>query len=170
MTSPLWGKIYPEEELKRISNMKETGDKYEELFKQRRKAIKDRIEPILSVLYQKNFTSNNSKEIIDAQAQALSLRQEINENISIFSQRLAKAKSDNAVLQQEKFLLFSTNFGLKTNLGEKKLLIEGNMRENERVCNILEIHIQFLRDTMDTLESFQYSVKNVISLIEYLGR
>jgi len=170
MNSPLWNKIYPEEEKKRIAILSSQNDKLEELLKSKREVVNKRLVPIWEAIYQRNFTMNNSKQIIDAQAEVLSLRQEINDNIGVYSQRLAKAKSDTALLSQEKFLLYSTNFGLKTNLGEKKLLIEGNLRENDRYSNLLEIHIEFLRETLNTLESYQYAIKNVIALIEHLGK
>ena len=170
MSTPLWNKIYPEEEKKRIAVLASQNDKLEDLLKSKREGVNKRLDPIWQAIYQRNFTMNNSKQIVDAQAEVLSLRQEINDNIGVYSQRLAKSKSDSALLSQEKFLLYSTNFGLKTNLGEKKLLIEGNLRENDRYSNLLEIHIEFLRETLKTLESYQYAIKNVIALIEYLGK
>jgi molybdopterin converting factor small subunit len=170
MNTPLWNKIYPEEEQKRILALEETNEKLEELLKGKRKKFNERLEPIWKAIFHNNFTMNNSKVIVDTQAEVLTLRQEINDNIGVYSQRLAKSKSENALLSQQQFLLYSTNFGLKTNLGEKKLLIEGHLRENDRYCNLLEIHIEFLRETLKTLESYQYAIKNVISLIEYLGK
>jgi hypothetical protein len=149
-------KVYPQVELDRIKALEAKNDKMEGFFDKSRDKMSKELEPILEVLYESNFKTNNSKKIIDAQAVGLKLRQDVNSYIG-------------KVIRQQKFLLYSTNFGLKTNLGEKKLLIEAHLRENDRYCNLLETHIEFLRNTLDTLESYQYAIKNVIALMDYLG-
>ena len=162
-------KMYDEKELERINDIRALNEKMEIFFEKKRTETNDEITPILDVLYENNFKSNNSKKIIDAQAKALKMRQDLNSSISKYSQKLAKAKSEDASIRQNKLILYTTNFGLKTNLGEKKILIEAHLAENERKCHIFEIQIEFLRSTLETLESYQYSVKNVISLMDYLG-
>ena len=170
LTNPIWSKMYSKEEQLRIDAIALENDKYENFFEAKREKWNEELEPIFKAIYQNNFTLNNSRVIVDAQANALSLRQKIQSDISKYAQKLAKQKSLNKILAQEKFIFYSTGFGLKTNLGEKKLLIEGHLRENERQSNLIETYIDFLRETSSTLESFQYSVKNVIALIEYLGK
>lgn len=169
-TNPIWSKMYTKEEQSRIDAIALENDKYENFFQAKREKWNKELDPIFKAIYQNNFTLNNSRVIVDAQANALSLRQKIQLDISKYAQKLAKQKSINKELAQEKFIFYSTGFGLKTNLGEKKLLIDGHLRENERQSNLIETYIDFLRETSSTLESFQYSVKNVISLIEYLGK
>lgn len=170
MSNALWNKLYPEEEQKRIDDLEEQNNTYEEYFEEKRKSWNEKLDPIFKVIYQDNFSRNNSKLIVDAQADALNYRQKLNGQISFYSQKLAKAKSENSALAQQKFLLYSTNFGLKTNLGEKKLLIEGHLRENDRYCNLIETQIEFLRESLKTLESYGYAFKNIIQLMEYLGK
>ena len=168
--SNMFTKMYPSEELKRIEERKEENDKIEELFNRKRRDWEKRLTPVFKAIYQNNFSMNNSKKIVDAQAEVLVLRQECNEKIAKYSQRLSKGRSDNALLAQEKFVFYSVGFGMKTNLGEKRMLIEGNLRENDRYCNLIETHIEFLRSTLSTLESYQYSIKNVVYLMELLGK
>lgn len=166
----LWDKMYPKEEIERIAGLESSNDGYEQYFSEKRKEWNDELEPLFNTIYSGNFTMNNSKKIIDAQAKVLSLRQKCNEEVGYYSQKLAKSKSENAEISQTKFLFYSTGFGLKTNLGEKKLLIDGHLRENDRYCNLLEIHVGYLRETLNTLESWGYAIKNIIQLIEFLGR
>tara|TARA_R110000772_G_scaffold20466_5_gene56971 strand:+ start:125289 stop:125801 length:513 start_codon:yes stop_codon:yes gene_type:complete len=170
MSATLWNKMYPPEEIERISGLNETNNKYEDYFSQKRDAWNKELDPLFKVIFQGNFTLNNSKKIIDAQANVLSLRQRCNDKIGFYSQKLAKSKSENSEISQQKFLFYSTGFGLKTNLGEKKLLIDGHMRENDRSTNLIETHINFLRETLNTLESWGYAIKNIIQIIEYLGK
>ena len=166
----LYTKMYPEEEKARIEAKRIENDKIEELFNKKRKDWEGKLIPVFKAIYQNNFSINNSKNIVNAQAEVLVLRQECNELIAKYSQRLSKGKSENSFLSQEKFVFYSVGFGMKTNLGEKRMLIEGNLRENERYCNLIETHIEFLRSTLSTLESYQYSIKNVVQLMDFLGK
>lgn len=170
VSNPIWSKMYTKDEQLRIDAVAIENDKYENYFETKREKWNEELEPIFRSIYQNNFTINNSRVIVDAQANALSFRQRLQQDISKYAQKLSKQKSQNKILSQEKFIFYSTGFGLKTNLGEKKLLIDGHLRENERQSDLIETHIDFLRETSSNLESFQYSVKNVISLIDYLGK
>tara|TARA_R110000772_G_scaffold55_6_gene321 strand:- start:636 stop:1148 length:513 start_codon:yes stop_codon:yes gene_type:complete len=170
MSTQLWDRMYPTDELQRISTLEGINDGYDDFFSKKRTEWNDELDPHFKTIFQGNFTMNNSRIIVDAQANVLSLRQRCNDRIGYYSQKLAKAKSENSVISQQKYLFYSTGFGLKTNLGEKKLLIDGHMRENERGCNLIETHINFLRETLNTLESWGYAIKNVIQIIEYLGK
>lgn len=170
MSQQLWNKMYPPEEVERIKGLEEANNQYEDFFSNKRNEWNKELNALFTILFHGNFTMNNSKNIIDAQAEVLRLRQKCNEEVGYYSQKLAKAKSENSEISQQKFLFYSTGFGLKTNLGEKKLLIDGHMRENERYCNLIETHIEFLRGTLSTLESWGYGIKNIIQLIEYLGK
>ena len=170
MSTALWDRMYPADEVQRIASLEGVNDGFEDFFSKKRAAWNEELDPLFKVIFQGNFTMNNSKKIIDAQASVLSLRQKCNDKIGLYSQRLAKAKSENVVVSQQKFIFYSTGFGMKTNLGEKKLLIDGHMRENDRGCNLIETHINFLRETLNTLESWGYAIKNIIQIIEYLGK
>jgi len=170
MSANLWKKMYPSEEENRIRSLEEQNKKYELFFDKERKKWQEELDPLFQTIYGGNFTMNNSNKVIDAQAKVLTLRQKCNEQVSKFSQKLSKIKSENSELSQQKFLFYSTGFGLKTSLGEKKLLIDGHLRENKRTSNLIETHINFLRETLETLQSWGYSIKNVLQLIEYLGK
>lgn len=166
----IWAKMYNEGELKRIEVLQQKNKSREELYKAEREGWGNRLKPVYEAIFINNFTTNNSKKIINAQAEALSYRQMLNDEISIYAQELAEVKSDAKVLVQHKYLFYSVGLGKKLNSGDIKLLIEGNLSENIRGSNLLETHIEFLRDTIKTLESYQYSIKNIISLLEYLGK
>lgn len=168
--SEIWSKMYNEGELKRIGSLQEENKTRLELYDREKIEWNNRLAPLFTAIYQNNFSTNNSKNIINAQAESFSYRQMLNEKISTYAQQLTKVKSDTRVLSQRLFLFYTTGFGMKVNLGEKKLLIEGNLSENTRTSDLLETQIEFLRDTLKTLESYQFSIKNIISLLEYLGK
>ena len=94
----------------------------------------------------------------------------LNEQINFFLNKRSKETTKIKRLRQDKFVFYATGFGIKTNLGEKGILIDGHLAENDRSLEIIESHIQFMRDTVKNLESLGFAVKNMIELMNYLGR
>lgn len=161
--------LYNEEELSRISKIKETNDKLEDFFNQKREEWTNNINPLFEVI-RNNFTLENSIKIMDVQSQALTFRQMINEQISFFLNKRSKEEVKIKKLKQDKFIFYATGFGLKTNLGEKGLLIDAHIAENDRNIQLIENYIEFLRSSSKNLESLGYTIKNIIDLMNYLGR
>ncbi|NDF16673.1 MAG: hypothetical protein EB079_01715 [Verrucomicrobia bacterium] len=123
---------YNQEELDRIAKAKETNDKLEEFFNEK--------------------------------------RLEWNKQINFFLNKRSRETTKIKRLRQDKFIFYATGFGIKTNLGEKGILIDGHLAENDRILELIESYIEFLRDTTKNLESLGYSIKNMIELMNYLGR
>ena len=161
---------YNEEELGRINKAKETNDKLEEFFNGKRVEWNKNIEPLFKVLALDLSNPSNGKTLLDAQANALTHRQQINEQINFFLNKRSRESTKIKKLRQDKFIFYATGFGIKTNLGEKGILIDGHLAENDRCMELIESYIEFLRDTVRNLESFSYSIKNMIELMNYLGR
>ena len=162
--------LYNEQEVERIRKVKETNDKLEEFFNDKRAEWNKTVEPLFKVLSLDMGNPSNSKQLLDAQALALTHRQQINEQINFFLNKRSKETTKIKKLRQEKFVFYATGFGIKTNLGEKGILIDGHIAENDRCMELIESYIEFLRDTVRNLESFSYSIKNMIELMNYLGR
>jgi len=166
----LWDQMHTEEEKARVAKTIEGTEKLIVLCEKKRDELRKDVDEITESLFRHNFITNNSKSIIDAQAHALSLRHRINDDIAKYATRLTKVKANITNIEQQRMVFYHTNFGLKTNGGEKKILIEGHLSENRRMEHVLEIHIEFLRATDKILESYQFGVKNTISLMEILGK
>jgi hypothetical protein len=49
----------------------------------------------------------------------------------------------NKKIRQDKFVFYATGFGLKTNTGEKSILIDAHLAENDRNILLIENHIEF---------------------------
>jgi hypothetical protein len=161
--------VYTPEELDRINKSKETNDRLEEFFKTKREDWNQSIEPLYSVL-KIEINGESSKKIMEAQAMCLSYRQMLAEQISIFLDKRAKADVKMKSLRQEKFIWYATGFGIKTNVGEKTLLIDAHVAESQRNIELIENYIEFMRQCNKNLESFQYTIKNIIELLNYLSR
>ena len=107
---------------------------------------------------------------METQALTLSYRQMITEQISVFLDKRSKQEVKLKRLKQDKFIWYATGFGIKTNMGEKTLLIEAHVAEEQRNIELIENYIEFLRQSNKNLESLQFTIKNIIELFNYLGR
>jgi hypothetical protein len=162
--------LYNQEELDRIQKTKDTNDKLEELFNDKRAEWNEQVEPLFKALTTDLSNPSNSKYILDAQSTALSYRQQINENINFFLNKRSKETTKIKKLRQDKFVFYALGFQVKTNMGEKAILIDAHIAENDRCIELIESYITFLRDTVKNLEAFGYSIKNMIELMNYLGK
>jgi hypothetical protein len=163
-------KVFNQEELDIIKKVQETNEKMEDFFTEKRKIWNDLILPIFKILSIDLSNPSNAKQVLDSQANALTHRQQINEEINLFLSKRSKETTKIKKLRQDKFIFYATGFGIKTNLGEKGILIDGHLAENDRTIELIESYIEFLRDTIKNLESFGYSIKNMIELMNYLGK
>jgi hypothetical protein len=161
--------LYNDEEIARITKAKETNDKLEEFFNGKREEWTNNITPLFEVI-KNNFTLENSIKIMEVQSIALSYRQMINEQISFFLNKRSKEEVKIKKLKQDKFVFYATGFGLKTNLGEKGLLIDAHIAENDRNIQLIENYVEFLRSASKSLESLSYTFKNIIELYNYLSK
>jgi hypothetical protein len=161
--------VYTSEEVDRINKLKETNDKLEDFFKGKREEWKNIIEPLFEI-FKLEITIHTSKRIMETQASCLSYRQALTEQISSFLDRRSKQDVKLKRIKQDKFIWYATSFGVKTNMGEKSLLIEAHVAEEQRNIELIENYIEFLRQTSKNLESLQFTIKNIIDLFNYLGR
>lgn len=162
--------IYSQEELDRINKTKETNDKLEEFFNEKRNEWNKSTEPLFKSISVDISNPSNSKQILDTQSVALSFRQQINEQINFFLNKRSKEITKVKKIRQDKFIFYATGFGVKTNLGEKSILIDAHLAESDRTIEIIESYIQFLRDTNKNLESLGFAIKNMIDLLNFLGK
>lgn len=162
--------LYNQDELDRINKTKETNDKLEEFFNDKRSEWNKVVDPLFQSLNVDLSNPSNSKIILNAQALALTHRQQINEQINFFLNKRSKETTKIKKLKQDKFIFYATGFGIKTNLGEKGILIDGHIAENDRCLELIESYVEFLRSTVKNLESLSYSIKNMIELMNYLGK
>lgn len=162
--------LYNQEELDRISKIKETNDKLEEFFNDKRTEWNNNVEPLFKVLTVDLSNPSNGKKILEAQSLALSYRQVINENINFFLNKRSRESTKIKKIRQDKFVFYAIGFAVKTNTGEKAILIDAHLAENDRCIELIESFITFLRDTVKNLEAFGFTIKNMIELLNYLGR
>jgi threonine synthase len=74
--------LYSQDEIDRITKVKETNDKLEEFFNDKRTEWNKTVEPLFKVLAVDLSNPSNSREILNAQSLALTHRQQINEQVN----------------------------------------------------------------------------------------
>jgi hypothetical protein len=158
---------FTKEELENLSKLEETNNRMEEFFMGKRSDWNKNIEPLFKIM-KENFNPESTQKIVDIQASALSFRQILNEEISLFLNKRTKEDIKLKKIKQEKFIFYATGFGLKTNMGEKSILIDAHTSQIERSIQLIDTHIEFLRASSKNLESLGYAIKTIIELFNYL--
>lgn len=162
--------VYNEEEINRIEKAKKTNEKLEDFFENKRKKWNDNVEPLFEVLSLDLSNPSNGRKLLDSQALSLSYKQNINDEINLFLTKRIRESTKIKKLRQDKFIFYATGFAVKTNLGEKGILIDGHLSENDRTMELIESYIDYLRDTSQNLDKLGYSIKNMIELLKYIGK
>ena len=162
-------KGFSTEDIKKIKDLSDTNDKFDDFYSEKREEWQKKTDPLYGIS-RGGLSAADSDRIINAQALALSYRQELQEEISYFLNKRTKSNSKLKEESADKFMFYATAFGLKTNTGEKAILIDSSVREHKREVDLIDIHIDFLRNTDGNLNSFLFSIKNVIALLEYLQK
>jgi hypothetical protein len=158
---------YSQEEIDRINKIKETNDRLEDFFQSKREEWNKLVNPIYITL-KLELNHSTSAKFMDAQSLCLSYRQLILEQISVFLEKRSKQDVKLKKVKQDKFMFYATGFGIKTNMGEKTLLIDAHVAEETRNIELIDIYLEFLRSTNKNLEAFSYSLKNIVELFNYL--
>jgi hypothetical protein len=159
--------VYTTEEIERINKIRDVNNKLEDFFSDRRNTWNKDLSPLYEII-RLDFSRETSSKITESQALCLSYRQIINDEISVYLTKRSKQDAKLKRIKQDKFIWYATGFGVKTNTGEKTLLIEAHVAEEQRNIELIESYIEFLRQTVKNLESYQWTIKNIIELNNYL--
>lgn len=146
-----------------IAEIQKLNDKLEEFLFEKRKKWNDTISPLMQKLKTKS-----QDEIIELQALALSYRQQLSDELSTYLNKLSKEMITIKKAEADRFIFYSTGFGIKTNTGEKKILFDSELAELERNKEILQTHIEFIRDCRTTCDNVSWALKNKIALMGIL--
>ena len=106
------------------------------------------------------------KEMVDLQAEVISIRQILTEQIKSMSYNLFKFRQKVKVFEKERLEFYILQYPGKTNFGEKAKLIEGDLAAYQYRIDIFDIHVNFLRETVKNVDQISYAVKNKITLLQ----
>jgi hypothetical protein len=117
----------------------------------------------------RRIREDDLRKVCDIQAEAISHRQSVVEEIRMYSVKIHKLVQKMKGLTKARFEFYATSYQVKTSGSEKIKLIEADLSEYQAFINELDEHVNFLRDTSKNLESINYSVKGRIELANILG-
>lgn len=108
-------------------------------------------------------------KIVDVQADAISYRQQVIEEISIYAVKISKLMQKLKIKEKERFEFYATSYQVKTSGTEKGRLINADLSIMQSFVDEYDQHVNFLRETSKNLDSINYAVKNKIELANILG-
>jgi len=109
------------------------------------------------------------KETIDLSAEATSYRQYIVDIRTEFYFKLYKEIPKLKQLKKSRYEYYFTKYPIKTNSSEKTKLIESDVAYHEAKMEIYQNHINYLTESLKTVDHVIYSVKNKIELYNATG-
>lgn len=109
------------------------------------------------------------KQIPDVQAEVLSNRQLVIDEINIYGVKVYKVKQTIKKLEKMRFEFYSTSYQVKLNGTEKLRLIQSDLAERQMMIDAYDNHVDFLRECRVELESLNYACKNKIEVYNILG-
>ena len=117
----------------------------------------------------RRIREDDLRKVCNIQAEAISHRQSVVEEVRTYSVKIHKLVQKMKVLNKSRFEFYATSYQVKTSGSEKLKLIESDLSDYQSFINELDEHVNFLRDTSKNLESINYSVKGRIELANILG-
>lgn len=138
------------------------NEKYEELLKTQRSSWMEKMEPLFTTL------KDGIEEIYEMQATALSYRHILSDEINFYTTKLSKVLAEHKRIKKDKLVFYTIKYQVKFNTSEKNLCIDADTSELERYSELLQMHIEFLRESIKGIDNLQFAVKNKIALLDYL--
>ena len=145
------------------ANMNGINDKAEDIFKRER----DKWSNLLSPLYSK-LSNKDKKDIVELQSESLAIREQLQQSISYHSSQLSKANVTYKNAFGDRLEFYMTGFGIKTASSEKTKMVDRDLAEAKRRTELLEVHIDFLRECRYSCDQIGYAIKNLTEIYKYL--
>jgi len=138
------------------------NEKTEELLKIHRNEWLKKFEPLFGTM------KDGIEELYEMQATALSYRHIIGDEINFYTTKLSKTIAEHKRIKKDKLINYILKFQVKLNTTEKNICIDGDTSEIERYVELLQMHVEYLRESVKTLDNLQFAVKNKIALLDYI--
>jgi hypothetical protein len=146
-----------------IAALEQKNQGIEVWLQQQRDEYIKRMKPLSTTLGNMNLLST-----IQLQSDALNLRQEIIEDMARFGNKYSIQHRDMKKAVADRVEFYMTGFGLKTGVSERVQMIDRDLREIKRGLELLETHIEFLKDMRSSCDNVGYAMKNRIGMLGYI--
>ena len=95
----------------------------------------------------------SAKDVIPLQAQVISIRQQLTEEIKKISYEIFKFLPKIKLIKKQRYEYYHTQYKIITNASEKMKLIEWDIANYDHKKDILDGHIEFLRDSLKNIDN-----------------
>lgn len=140
--------------------MSEEKNKIEELEKQLEKESSNFMNRITEIL----TTMKSSTSLNDAQILSLSLKQELVDRKRQANYLVNKQESNLRAKTNSRFRYWRSENLMKMDYREIKAIVDGEVNELITIVDMFRSHIEFYNDTIATLNSIQFAIKNKIEM------
>jgi hypothetical protein len=106
------------------------------------------------------------KDIVNLQSDTISQKQILTDEIKYISLELYKFRPIYKEMRKLKTEFYLTKYPIKLQGKEKLFLIEHDLSFYEQRLDIYDNHIDFLRITMNNIDTITYAIKNKITLYQ----
>ena len=107
--------------------------------------------------------------LADVQAESISNRQLVVDEISIYSAKIWRENHKIKKLEKARFEFYATSYAIKTSGPEKLRLINADLSDRQLIVDLYDVHINHLRETAKDLDAINYNVKNKIQAWNIIG-
>lgn len=151
--------------------MSETVDKRKEALQKREGVHKEMREYWLSNIkgFSKKLKDNSIQSIIPLEAELLSRREELVDEIARLGVSVHKDNIQLKLIKEERLKWQMEKQQFKITATERKIMIESDMAYHDALVELTKNHIEFLIDTKSTIDHFIWGIKNKIALFKEIG-
>jgi len=136
-------------------------ENYEDLFTRERTEWTERIREL-------SIRMKNIREIGEVQVELYSDRQRLLEYNYKLGQVIARQNSKYKTERRNKMVYYSEEHNVRYGANEKTALIEGDLNEQKKKIDIVDNHISFVKETIQTVDHMLYGVKSRIALESFM--
>lgn len=132
-------------------------------FDKERSIWADEINLLYPLLYSKNLDL-----ISKLQADNLGLRHRIQDSITKYLNRLSGENMKYKKMFADRMEYYVFGYGAKSSSAEKTKLIDRDLAQKKRSIEILEVHIEHLKELRYQCDQINFGIKNISGLLAYL--
>jgi hypothetical protein len=147
-----------------ILYLEQNNDAMDDLLNKEKSLFNRDLEVLFAILRSKNY-----QDFMELQGRALSLRQIIQDKIGFYMNQLSKHNAKLKVAIGERIEYYATGYGIKVSDGTRTKLIDRDLSERERTVEILQSHIEYLRECRNGCDQIGYAIKNLTALMTYIS-
>jgi len=167
--------IFDSEEMEVVVKMREKNDTTEEFFKDKREKWNEILKPLNDVaIVRTQLSQEYAQKLLERQLDSLAHRQNMNDEIAFL---LSKRSKEDIKLKKsiaDKLIWYAVGSPIKAkgNFSTSQLtqIVDAHVGEQERAVNIIDTHIEFLRNSIKGLDSLSYNMKYIVEFFNILGR